>query len=196
MTANAKEFERSELYSEELGISLRKHSDRELFKWFLASQLFGRRISEDIAKKTYRSFERYELVTPKRILLAGWDFLVNPVMREGHYVRYDESTSTQILQNCRHLLDDYGGSLKRLHDTAADARDLQKKLQSFKGFGPTTTNIFLREMRPYWHKADPPPSSRVRRLARQMKVDLDHYDRHSLRFARVEAGLMRHRKQA
>jgi hypothetical protein len=37
------------------------------------------------------------LTTPREILAAGWDFLVNPVMREGGYVRYDGRKSTQIL---------------------------------------------------------------------------------------------------
>jgi hypothetical protein len=76
-------------YSEELGIDLEGAGDGEVFKWFLASVLFGARIPETIAKRTYRAFERHDLLTPERILQAGWDFLVNPVMREGGYVRYD-----------------------------------------------------------------------------------------------------------
>ncbi|HLE93513.1 MAG TPA: hypothetical protein VI543_02895 [Sulfuricaulis sp.] len=36
---------RSRLYSEELGIELARGDDRELFKWFLASILFGHRIA-------------------------------------------------------------------------------------------------------------------------------------------------------
>jgi len=32
---------KTELYSEELGIALRTRQDREYFKWFLASLLFG-----------------------------------------------------------------------------------------------------------------------------------------------------------
>jgi hypothetical protein len=71
------------LYSEELGINLETLADSELFKWFLASLLLGARISGAIAEKTYRAFEKHNLLTPRTILDAGWDFLVNPVMREG-----------------------------------------------------------------------------------------------------------------
>ena len=48
-----------------------------------------------------------------------WDYLVNPIMREGGYVRYDGRKSEQILRDCRTLLADYGGSLVRLHELAA-----------------------------------------------------------------------------
>ena len=43
-------------YSGELGLDLRKAADR--FKWFLASILFAKRISSEIAKRTYREFEK------------------------------------------------------------------------------------------------------------------------------------------
>jgi len=44
-------------YAEELGINLDTEEGR--FKWFLASILFAKRISSEIAKKTYREFERH-----------------------------------------------------------------------------------------------------------------------------------------
>ncbi len=98
-------WRRSFLFSKELGLGLLQKNDREYFKWFLASLLFGGRISETIAKQTYRAFARHRLLTPRRILGAGWDFLVNPIMREGGYVRYDGRKSTQILRDCEMLLE-------------------------------------------------------------------------------------------
>src|ERR1035441_3962462 len=35
------------------------------------------------------------------------------------------------------------------------ARGVEEKLLAFYGVGPVTLNIFLREMRPFWTKADP-----------------------------------------
>lgn len=195
MTTTGAELQRSTLYSEELGISLREKSDREYFKWFLASLLFGGRISETIAKNTYRSFERHQLLTPRKILAAGWDFLVNPIMREGGYVRYDGRKSTQILRDCEQLLSDYRGSLSRLHAAAADAADLETRLRAFYGVGPVTVNIFLRELRPYWKKADPAPLPVVYALAKNLKLDLARRERKAMRFVRLEAGLMRRRRQ-
>jgi endonuclease III len=116
MTITIDELKQSPLYSEELGIALRENKEREYFKWFLASLLFGGRISETIAQNTYRTFERYSLLRPRKILDAGWDFLVNPIMREGGYVRYDGRKSTQILRDCEMLLDQYNGSVTTLHN--------------------------------------------------------------------------------
>ncbi len=188
-------LERSPLYSEELGIDLTKRSDAGCFRWFLASLLFGARISETTAKNTYHSFIRHGLTTPRRILDAGWDFLVYPVMREGGYVRYDGRKSTQVLRDCEMLIADYGGSLRRLHDQARDPRELEERLLAFYGVGPVTMNIFLRELRPFWTKADPEPLPAVTTLAKRLGIDLTRYRRKSLTFARVEAGLIRRRRE-
>ena len=189
-----RELERSVLYSEELGIDLAGASDDACFRWFLASLLFGARISETTAKHTFGAFVGHSLTTPSKIIRAGWDFLVNPVMREGGYVRYDGRKSTQILRDCESLIADYGGSMNRLHDAARDARDLEERLGAFYGVGPVTTNIFLRELRPRWARADPAPLQIVEELARELEVDLKRYKRKSLAFARVEAGLLRNRR--
>ena len=77
------ELERSPLYSEELGIDLAHGREADLFLWFVASILFGGRISGKIATNTYRALVRHGLTTPRKMLNAGWEFLVNPVMREG-----------------------------------------------------------------------------------------------------------------
>ncbi|GAG72631.1 unnamed protein product [marine sediment metagenome] len=195
MKIDIKRLKKSELYSEELGIYLKENNDKEIFKWFLASILFGARISEAIAKNTYKTFERYNLLEPRKILKAGWDFLVNPIMREGGYVRYDEKTSTQILKNCENLLQKYRGSLKELHKEAQNSKDLEDKLTNFYGIGPITTNIFLRELRPFWEKANPEPLPIVKKIAKRYKIELDKYNKKSLTFVRIEAGLIRLRKE-
>jgi hypothetical protein len=145
-------------------------------------------------KNTFRAFVNYGLTDPSSIVRAGWDFLVNPIMREGGYVRYDGRKSTQVLRDCDTLLTDYGGSLKQLHESARDPRDLEDRLLAFYGVGPVTVNIFLRELRPYWAKANPDPLPEVKKLAKKLQIDLSRYNRKTLRFARVEAGLIRRRR--
>jgi hypothetical protein len=184
------------LYSEELGIRLRERHEGEYFKWFLASLLFGARISETIAMNTYGAFVRHHLLTPTKILVAKKRFLVNVVMREGGYVRYDERKSTQILRDCETLVEVYGGSLKKLHGSASDSGDLEERLVAFYGVGPVTVNIFLRELRPYWSKARPRTLPIVSRLASKHGIDLSALDPNTIRFARVEAGLLRMRHSA
>lgn len=154
----------------------------------------GGRVSETIAKITYRAFVRHKLLDPGKILKAGWSFLVNPIMKEGGYVRYDGRKSTQILKDCEALLADYGGSLRRIDREAESPHDLEERLLEFYGVGPVTVNIFLRELRPYWRHADPEPLPIVLELARRLGLDVSALNRNTIEFARIEAGLIRLRR--
>lgn len=157
-------------YSEELGIDLKKGNSKEVFKWFLASVLFGARISETIAQNTYKTFEKYHLLTPQKILKKDIHFLINPIMREGGYVRYDGVTSRKILGICQKLMKDYEGDPNQIHQKAKDQKDLEERLCQFKGIGPTTANIFLRELRGVWRKADPKFSPFVKLSATNLGI--------------------------
>jgi len=148
------EISRLSTYSEELGLNLSRPEDR--FKWFLASLLFAKRIIAEIAKKTYRRFEEEELTSPERILAAGWDRLVQ-VLDSGGYVRYDFSTASNLLAIMEELKEKYG-DLEEVHRRASDPRDLERRLQEFKGVGPVGVNIFLRELRGIWEKDMVQPS--------------------------------------
>jgi len=152
-------------YSQELGLDLRLKEDR--FKWFLASILFARRISANIAKRTFMKFIEANLTTPQKILEAGWNRLVE-VLDSGGYVRYDFSTATNLLQIAEKLVKEYGGDIDKVHEKASDPRDLEKKLMEFKGVGPVAVNIFLRELRGIWSKADPEPSPKALEVARRI----------------------------
>jgi endonuclease III len=154
-------------YSEELGLNLSKPEDR--FKWFLASLLFAKRISAEIAKKTYRQFEDEGLTTPEKILAAGWDLLVQ-VLDSGGYVRYDFSTASNLLGIMKELKEKYG-DLESLHKESIDPRDLEKRLQEFKGVGPVGVNIFLRELRGIWEKAKPKPSKMAIKAAHRIGLE-------------------------
>ncbi len=133
------------IHSEELGINLKSGKESELFKWFLACLLFGKPIQQEVAKRTYLEFEKEELLAPQKILEAGWDKLVE-VLDRGHYVRYDFSTATKLLEISKELKEGYG-NLTNLLRSAKSEIDLEKKLQGFKGIGPVTTRIFLRELK-------------------------------------------------
>jgi endonuclease III len=140
-------------FSQELDINL-KDKD-EIFKWFLASILFGARISETIVLHTYKEFEKEKVLTPEKILSTGWDGLVK-ILDDGGYVRYDFKTATKLLEIMRTLKERYQGDLNRLHSQAKDERDLERRIRELgKGIGEVTTNIFLRELRGIWEKADP-----------------------------------------
>lgn len=154
-------------FSTSLGIDLASGDSKEIFKWFLASILFGAKIGEKIAANTYREFARKGVVTPQSVLDTGWDGLVE-ILDSGGYVRYDFKTATQLLEITETLQERYAGDLNLLHQQAADERDLESRLMEFKGIGPVTTNIFLRDLRGVWEKADPLPSDLVILAARNL----------------------------
>ncbi|MDH5715970.1 MAG: hypothetical protein OEZ30_10425 [Candidatus Aminicenantes bacterium] len=142
-------------FSRFLGIELRSGKSEEIFKWFLASILFGARIGEGIAIKTYEEFDRRGVITPQSILETGWDGLVE-ILDAGAYVRYDFKTATKLLAVMGTLVEMYEGDLNRLHLQASDSGDLENRLIDLgNGIGKVTVNIFLRELRGVWDKAQP-----------------------------------------
>lgn len=134
--------------SRDLGIDLRSGRERELFKWFLACLLFGKPIQQEVAARAYRELVKAGLATPEAILRAGWDTLVE-VLDRGHYVRFDFSTATKLLEVCQTLREQYG-SVSALLAGARGRREVARRLQAFKGVGPATTRIFLRDVQRLW----------------------------------------------
>lgn len=166
-------------YSEELGLNLAGPEDR--FKWFLASILFAKRISAEIAKRTYRRFEEEELTTPDRILAAGWDRLVQ-VLDSGGYVRYDFSTATNLLRIMEELKEKYE-NLEGLHRESTSPEDLERRLQEFSGVGPVGVNIFLRGLRGIWDRAKPEPSRMAVKVAQ--RIGLEKVEPHESALVRI-----------
>ena len=157
-------------YSEILGINLRKGDDDEIFKWFLASVLFGAPINETSVIRTYRCFERRGVLTPEKILKTGWHGLVE-ILDEGGYTRYDFKTSDKLLEVMGNLIAKHEGSLSLLHEQALNSSDLEKRLKDLgKGIGEVTVSIFLRELRELWKKADPKPTPLVILAAKNLEL--------------------------
>jgi hypothetical protein len=163
-----------EKYSEVLGIAISGGKDEEVFKWFLASILFGAPITEFSVVKTYKCFQKYGVLTPKKILKTGWDGLVK-ILDEGSYTRYDFKTADKLLLVMRNLIEKYGGSLGSVHSQASDKRDLENMLKSLgKGIGDVTVSIFLRELRGVWEKADPNPTGLVVLAGEELGLVKEH----------------------
>jgi len=157
-------------YSEILGINLRKGDDYEIFKWFLASVLFGAPINETSVIRTYRCFETRGVLTPEKILKTGWHGLVE-ILDEGGYTRYDFKTSDKLLEVIGNLIAKHEGSLSLLHEQALNSSDLEKRLKDLgKGIGEVTVSIFLRELRELWKKANPKPTPLVILAAKNLEL--------------------------
>jgi hypothetical protein len=154
-------------FAAELGLDLQA-GPPERQKWFLAAILYGARISGSLAARTYRVFAAHGLYTPEAILAQGRDNLVAR-LDEGGYTRYDYKTATKLLTVMASLQTGYQSDLEQLHAAAADAGDLEARLQALApGFGPGTVNIFLRELRGIWAKAAPPLSPLAQEAAEHL----------------------------
>lgn len=138
------------IYSSELGIDLDAGTETECFKWFLACLLFGKPIQQEIAKRAYLDLSQAGIISPTALLETGWDGVVK-ILDEAHYVRYDFSTATKLLDISRQLIRIYGtfGALLR---RANSTTQLSELLREFNGVGPKTVEIFLRDMTPILKK--------------------------------------------
>ena len=136
--------EKKVITSVDLGINLKTKRESEFFKWFLACLLFGKPIQQSVVQKTYYEFIKDGLDNPDSIINAGWDHLVE-VLHRGHYVRYDFSTATKLLDICGRLKKEYG-SVTNLIKTAGKADSLHEKLMDFKGIGTVTAGICVRDL--------------------------------------------------
>ncbi|RLE81826.1 MAG: hypothetical protein DRJ51_03000 [Thermoprotei archaeon] len=144
-----------ERYTKMLEIDVDSGKDEELFKWLLASILYGSFLPEKIATRTYLEFRKRGVLTPQAILNAGWEGLVE-ILDSGGYVRLDFKTAYKLSEVSKNLIKWYDGSLNKLHEKAQDSLDLENRIKALgKGVGHVTTCIFLRELREVWPKADP-----------------------------------------
>jgi endonuclease III len=146
MSAKRSTIEKREkqISAADLGIDLTSMREDASFRWFLACVLFGKPIQQEVARRTYQEFVKEGLTTPEAIIRAGWDKLVQ-VLDEGHYTRYDFSTATKLLDIMKHLQETYG-TLLSLIEGCHSKEEISSRLQEFKGIGPKTAEIFLRDL--------------------------------------------------
>lgn len=138
------------VYSNELGIDLDSGDETECFKWFLACLLFGKPIQQEIAKRAFLELEQANVTSPDALLETGWDRLVE-ILDNAHYVRYDYSTATKLLDISEDINRRYGGFGALLKQCSSNTQ-LSRQLQELKGVGPKTAEIFLRDMAPVLKK--------------------------------------------
>ncbi|RMJ22384.1 hypothetical protein PHISP_06748 [Aspergillus sp. HF37] len=134
------------LFAKDLGIALESRQETEYFKWFLACLLFGKPVQQEVARRAFLELVDNDITSPEAIRDAGWDKLVN-ILDEGHYARYDFSTATKLLDVSSTLIEGYG-SFGRFLEQHPSTDELATQLRNFKGIGPKTVDIFLRDMGP------------------------------------------------
>jgi hypothetical protein len=146
-------------YSSELGIDL-DSGDAEIERWFIASTLFGTRISAQVAERTYTLLDRAGI---RRITDVGnrqWGELV-ALLDAGGYARYDYRTATRLQDLAQVVMTRYEGDIGEIGRRFRDPETLASALEALPGWGPVTTGLFLRELRGVWPGANPPLDQRA-----------------------------------
>lgn len=160
-------------YCDELGIPIARNTPSPLFRWLVAALLFSARISAGQAVKAGRALSDAGWRTPRKMAAATWKERVDVLNAHG-YARYDESTSRMLKDASDHLLDAYGGDLRRLRAAAdGDVAAAEKRLTAFKGIGPTGAAIFLREAQAAWPEFAPYADGRALKAAGRLGLGDD-----------------------
>lgn len=128
-----------------LAAGLDQADERALFKWLLASFVFGKPIQQAVAERAYRVLvEQQGLDTPAKLAHCSQQQLVR-LLGQARYVRYDISTADRLLKLSRRLLAEYGGSVSAIRQQSPSRHDFAQRLLAFEGIGPKTVEIFMRE---------------------------------------------------
>ena len=149
-----------------LGIDLRPRTEAPHFKWLLACILFGKPIQQHIARRAHAALIDAGITSLEKLHTSDWDTLVR-LLDAAHYVRYDFSTATKLLEIAGDLRRQYG-SITKLIRASADAHDLMQRLEAFKGIGPVTAGIFVRDVAPIWFGEHTPHDYQTAQLAAEI----------------------------
>lgn len=139
------------VHAQDFGINVKSRREMSAFHWLIVAVLLTRPIKEEVAANVLRTLRRYDYDTPEGILRAGWQKIIS-ALNEARYTRYDESTATQLIEMSERLLEEYDGHIRIMIDKCADAHDLYREIQRFRGIGPTGAQIFIREIEPIYYR--------------------------------------------
>jgi endonuclease III len=138
--------------------------DDEIERWFLATTLFGTRISATIVEQTFHELDQAGLVRVEQARHLLWEDLVD-LLDMGGYVRYDFRTATRLQNLAERVHERYNGRVAAIAREANTYPALRDALDALPGWGPVTVGIFLRELRGVWSGADPPLDERATQAA-------------------------------
>jgi endonuclease III len=159
-------------YAEEAGIRL-KDKPMPMFQLLVLCMLASKPIDAAIAMQAARELFRAGLRTPQAVLDAERATMIRAFGR-AHYVRYDESSATRMVDIAAMARDEYGGDLRRLADRSdRDVKAAARLLQRFKGIGETGADIYLREVQDIWTWVKPYFDERAVKAARDLGLPDD-----------------------
>jgi len=182
-------------FADELRIDVRKETPTELFRLLCASVLMSARISSEIATRAARNLARRGWRSPKKLTQSTWEQRVD-ALNDAGYTRYQERTATMLGDMTEHLLERWGGDLRRLREQAEREPSRERRLlKEFKGMGDVGIDIFFREVQVAWDELFPFVDRRALGAAERLNLGKDPQALVKLageqRFAELVAALVR-----
>lgn len=160
-------------YAEQLGIDAAKGTPSPLFRLLCAAMLMSARIDAEIAVDAARNLAKRGWRSPAKLAESTWEQRVK-ALNEAGYARYQERTATMLGELADHLLERWGGDLRKLRDAAdRDPKTERKLLKEFKGMGDVGVDIFFREVQAAWDELAPFADRRALDAARRLKLPGD-----------------------
>lgn len=177
-------------YADEAGIRL-ADKPMPLFQLLTLCMLASKPIDASIAVAAARELFSAGMRTPTAVLEANRSEMIRAFGR-AHYVRYDESSATRLVDIATAVRDDYGDDLRKLG--TGDVKSTARLLKQFKGIGDTGADIFLREVQDTWPWVRPYFDKRALAAARDLGLPSDTGELAALaprRNAKLAAALVR-----
>jgi hypothetical protein len=160
-------------FADELGIDVTKGTPSVLYRLLCAAMLMSARIDSRIAVKAAGSLAKRGWRSPRKLAESTWEQRVT-ALNEAGYARYQERTATMLGDLTEHLLERYGGDLRRLRDDAErDPAAERRLLKEFKGLGDVGVDIFFREAQVAWEELFPFADRRALDAAGRLKLPRD-----------------------
>jgi endonuclease III len=160
-------------FADELGIDARKGTPSVLYRLLCAAMLMSARIDSRIAVKAAGNLAKRGWRSPRKLAESTWEQRVR-ALNEAGYTRYQERTATMLGDLTEHLLERYGGDLRRLRDDAErDPKAERRLLKEFKGVGDVGVDIFFREAQVVWEELFPIADRRALDAAGRLNLPRD-----------------------
>ena len=128
------------LSPEDLGIDLSTGRPQQLYRWFLASILFGKPIQQNVSAGSYRVLIEHGFTSPKKFAAIAREPL-RKLLDDGGYGRFDYQMADYLHATMAAVKSEHG-SVHRMVASARSRADLKKTVKQFTGIGDTTARIF------------------------------------------------------
>lgn len=125
-------------------IDLSDGKPQQLYRWFLASILFGKPIQQNVSADTYHVLIDHGFTSPKKFSEIEREPL-RRLLDEGGYGRFDYQMA-DYLHAIMAAVDKDHGSIHQLVTSARSREELAKTVQQFQGVGAVTARIFTEQI--------------------------------------------------